>query len=188
MAKRTEVASAEALKKLLAKKPLNKITISDITDECGVNRMTFYYHYRDIYDLIEHICDDLLRNSLEDSRSLTTWQDGILRMLKTIKENQAFFTGIYHSLEQERVIRYLHDLFAELLQDWMDQLPTSTPVTDAERRFIADFFSYAFCGLALKWLREGMKEEPEVLMDRIAKVGAGGLQKALDAFAEDHPS
>ncbi|MBR5753613.1 MAG: TetR/AcrR family transcriptional regulator C-terminal domain-containing protein [Clostridia bacterium] len=184
MAKKTEVAIAEALKKLLAKKPLNKITISDITDECGVNRMTFYYHYRDIYDLIEHVCDDLLRNSLEGSRTLTTWQDGVLRMLQAIKENQAFFTGIYHSLEQERVIRYLHDLIAELLQEGIDQVPTSTPVTDAERRFIVDFYSYAFCGLALQWLREGLKEEPDVLVDRMSKVGSGGLQKAIEAFSE----
>ena len=53
MAQRTEKAIADALKKLLAKRPLSKITISDIANECGINRMTFYYHYRDVYDLIK---------------------------------------------------------------------------------------------------------------------------------------
>ncbi len=42
MAQRTEKAIANALKKLLAKRPLNRITISDIANECGINRMTFY--------------------------------------------------------------------------------------------------------------------------------------------------
>ena len=44
-----------SLKKLLLQKPLNKITINDITEDCGVNRMTFYYHFKDIYDLVDWI-------------------------------------------------------------------------------------------------------------------------------------
>ena len=38
---------------MLLQKPLNKITINDITEDCGVNRMTFYYHFKDIYDLVD---------------------------------------------------------------------------------------------------------------------------------------
>ncbi len=47
-----------AEKKLLAQKPLSKITIADITEDCGMNRMTFYYHFQDIYDLIDWICQE----------------------------------------------------------------------------------------------------------------------------------
>ena len=46
-------ALEHALKSLLLKKPFHKITINDITEECGVSRMTFYYHFKDIYDLVE---------------------------------------------------------------------------------------------------------------------------------------
>ena len=56
MAQTTKRALEASLKKLLPRKPLNKITINDITEDCGVNRMTFYYHFQDIYDLIEWIC------------------------------------------------------------------------------------------------------------------------------------
>ena len=49
----TKIALGESLRKLMAEKPLNKITISDITNECGCNRMTFYYHFHDIYELLE---------------------------------------------------------------------------------------------------------------------------------------
>ena len=55
MTKMTKMALAAALKKLLEKKPLSKITVTDITRECEINRHTFYYHFRDIYDLIEWI-------------------------------------------------------------------------------------------------------------------------------------
>ena len=49
----TKRALEQSLKNLLLKKPLTKITIGDITEDCGINRMTFYYHFKDIYDLVE---------------------------------------------------------------------------------------------------------------------------------------
>ena len=49
----TKRALEQSLKNLLLQKPLHKITISDIADDCGINRMTFYYHFKDIYDLVE---------------------------------------------------------------------------------------------------------------------------------------
>ena len=53
MSDTTKRALETSLKNLLLKKPVNKITINDITEDCGVNRATFYYHFKDIYDLIE---------------------------------------------------------------------------------------------------------------------------------------
>ena len=58
MSQITKRALAASLKKLLAQKPLSKITIADITEDCGINRMTFYYHFQDIYDLIDWICQE----------------------------------------------------------------------------------------------------------------------------------
>lgn len=63
MSEITKHALAQSLKKILAKKPLNKITISDITEDCGINRMTFYYHFKDIYDLAEWTCIDETKKS-----------------------------------------------------------------------------------------------------------------------------
>ena len=48
----TKWALAAALKKLMAQKPLEKITISELTDLCHIKRQNFYYHFEDIYDLM----------------------------------------------------------------------------------------------------------------------------------------
>lgn len=53
MSQITKRALASSLKLLLLQKPLNKITINDIAEKCGVSRMTFYYHFKDVYDLVE---------------------------------------------------------------------------------------------------------------------------------------
>ena len=55
MSEVTKRALEQSLKNLLLKKPLNKITINDIAEDCGINRMTFYYHFKDIYDLVEDL-------------------------------------------------------------------------------------------------------------------------------------
>ena len=52
----TKQALANALKQLLQKKQITKITINDITETCGISRMTFYYHFKDIYDLAVGPC------------------------------------------------------------------------------------------------------------------------------------
>ena len=53
MRQTTKEAIAQAFEGLLEKRSIDKITVKDIVTECGVNRQTFYYHFRDIYDLME---------------------------------------------------------------------------------------------------------------------------------------
>ena len=65
MSQVTKRALEASLKNLLLKKPLDKITINDITEDCGINRMTFYYHFKDIYDLIEWCCVEDAKKALQ---------------------------------------------------------------------------------------------------------------------------
>ena len=53
MANTTKLALEVSLKELLRTKPIDRITINDLTEHCGISRMTFYYHFKDIYDLVE---------------------------------------------------------------------------------------------------------------------------------------
>ena len=72
MSELTKKALAVSLKKLLSKKELSKITISNITDECGVNRQTFYYHFKDIYDLLEWIYKNEVIDEIDNKDELIT--------------------------------------------------------------------------------------------------------------------
>ena len=56
----TKQALANALKQLLQKKQITKITINDIAEACGISRMTFYYHFKDIYDLADWTLQEVL--------------------------------------------------------------------------------------------------------------------------------
>ena len=71
MSEITKKALAETLKKLLSKNKLNKITIKEITEDCGVNRQTFYYHFKDIYDLLEWIYKNEVIQEIEEKTNYT---------------------------------------------------------------------------------------------------------------------
>ena len=68
MSQVTKRALEASLKNLLLKKPLSKITINDITEDCGISRMTFYYHFKDIYDLVEWSCLEDAKRALEGKK------------------------------------------------------------------------------------------------------------------------
>ena len=51
----TKNALAVSMKKLMEKKPFSKISVGDICEDCGMNRKSFYYHFRDKYDLVNWI-------------------------------------------------------------------------------------------------------------------------------------
>ena len=76
--KTTKMAIAYALKELVEEKSLNKITIQDIADKCGINRQTFYYHLPNIIDLVEWILYTDAERLMQGSKTYDTWQKGYL--------------------------------------------------------------------------------------------------------------
>ena len=75
MTNTTKFALEASLKKLLQHKKLDKITINDLVSDCGISRMSFYYHFKDIYDLVEWICVEDGKRVLQDKKTYDTWQE-----------------------------------------------------------------------------------------------------------------
>ena len=86
----TKQALEESLKHMLLKKPLDKITIRDITEDCGISRMAFYYHFKDIYDLVEWACIEDASKALQGKKTYETWQEGLLQIFEAVQENRPF--------------------------------------------------------------------------------------------------
>ena len=69
---------AQSLIKLLYREPLSSITVQQITDDCGVNRQTFYYHFQDIYALLEWIFEEDARQLLGGNVTYASWKEKFL--------------------------------------------------------------------------------------------------------------
>ena len=106
----TKIALDNSLRKLMAEKPLNKITISDITKDCGCNRMTFYYHFHDIYELLEWSLERETVKVLEDKLTLAGWQDGLRAVFAQLQANKALVMNIRSNANRDVLEKYLRDL------------------------------------------------------------------------------
>lgn len=82
MSQITKRAIEQSLKNLLLKKPLTKITINDIAEDCGINRMTFYYHFKDIYDLVEWACLEDAKRAWTTKKAMTPGSRASCRFLR----------------------------------------------------------------------------------------------------------
>ena len=180
MSQVTKRALEASLKHLLLQKPLNKITINDIAEDCGINRMTFYYHFRDIYDLVEWACQEDARRILDGKRTYTTWQEGFRRILDGLIDNRPFILNVYRSVRREQVETFLFQVTHGLLMGVVEELDPRGEVREEDKAFLADFYKYAFVGLVLDWIRTGMKGEPAELARRVELVVSGSFAQALE--------
>ena len=64
MSRLTEKALVSNFKKMTERMPIEKITVSELCRECGIQRQTFYYHFRDIRDLVEFIYSSEMKDVL----------------------------------------------------------------------------------------------------------------------------
>ena len=144
MSQVTKRALEASLKNLLLKKPLSKITINDITEDCGINRMTFYYHFKDIYDLVEWSCAEDAKKALEGKKTYDTWQQGFLQIFEAVQENKPFIINVYRSVSREQVELYLYKLTYDLLIGVVNECSKELNVREDDKEFIANFYKYAF--------------------------------------------
>ena len=175
----TKRALEASLKKLLNQKPLNKITINDITEDCGVNRMTFYYHFKDIYDLVDWILTEDAIKVMEGRRSFDTWTEAFQDILQQVQANRTLVLNVYRSVGREQVEQYLYRLLDPMLKEFADRETTDITVQDADKQFVIDFYKYALVGMVLEWIRRDMKTDPAVMTERLGKMIHGDLRRAL---------
>ena len=183
MSQVTKRALEASLKNLLLQKPLSKITISDITEDCGINRMTFYYHFKDIYDLVEWSCQEDASKALAGNKTYETWQQGFLQLFKAVQDNKPFIMNVYHSVSREQVENYLYKVTYDLLEGVVEEQAQGMSVRDEDKAFIASVYKYAFVGLMLDWIKGDMREDPQPIVDKLARLIRGSMSAALSRFS-----
>ena len=179
----TKIALEASLKELLKKKPFDKITIADLTEDCGISRMAFYYHFKDIYDLVEWACVEDGKKALRDKKTYDTWQEGFAQIFEAVLENKPFIMNVYRCVQRGQVEKYLTPPVDDLLLSVIDEESSGMTVRDEDKRFIAQVYSYIFIGLMLDWIRDDMREDPQLIVERLAKLIKGSMSAALSRFA-----
>ena len=199
MTNATKAALEASLKKLLLKKPLDKITINDLTTDCGISRMAFYYHFKDIYDLVEWSClEDATQalqhhvyrppvassqeQALQGKKTYETWQEGLQQIFEAVLENKPFIMNVYHSVSREQIETYLFHLTHDLLYGVVQEKAKGTGISEADQSFIADFYKYSFTGVMLDWIKDGMKVDYHMIAEKMHRTMEGNVVNSIRNF------
>lgn len=183
MSEITKHALEDSLKLLLLRKPFKKITISDLTKECGINRMTFYYHFTDMHHLLSWIILDEVHQLLLDTN---IYPEGFIRLLYKMKEDRIYIMNVFHSLHQEEFQSYLSPMIQGILQMKIEEEAQEISIKESDKEFIARFYSYCIVGLLIDWMKDDMKESPELLSDKMNEIMEGCIKRALKRFEIHH--
>ena len=182
MANTTKLALEASLKELLRTKPIDRITINDLTEHCGISRMTFYYHFKDIYDLVEWACVEDGKRALQGKKTYDTWLEGIAQIFEAVLENKPFIMNVYRCVHREQVEAYLKPLVDSLLMGVIREESVGMTVRDEDKSFIARIYSYIFIGVMLDWIKDDMKADPQEIVGRLAVLLKGSIADALSRF------
>ncbi len=162
----TKRAIAEALKHICKEKPFDKISISDITAVCGLNRQTFYYHFQDKYELLSWIYYNENFAGIAEDINLENWDHKIFELLQNMKQEKNFYMNTIK--EQEHTFEsYLFEMAKALFSEAIVKIDENSRHSEEERNFNAGFYAYGICGVILDWADGGMKMEPALVAERL---------------------
>lgn len=188
MADFTKLAIEQAAKEILSKKPISKIKISEITDACGVNRQTFYYHFDDIYDLLKYLfttealkyyaSEGINPNSIEP-------KDITLAIFHFMRNNRTLILNSYDSDHRVQYSEMIKTLISPIITDRIEAYTKDKDISEDKKAFAFNFFYYVFSGFILHWLDDGLPDDSVVHLDYYLDVMDGSLEMLMNKLKSD---
>ena len=168
-ADRTKHALAAALKELMSQKPIDKISIHDLTESCGIRRQTFYYHYEDVYDLLRWMFQEEAVALLKQHEGTLLWQEGLLQLLHYIEDNRAVCLCALKSVGRDHLKRFFQaDIYA-VIHSAVEQIgmgvgAMQAGVTSDEIALMTHIYVVAVAGVIESWLLGEIERTPEQMV------------------------
>lgn len=179
ISQQTKRQLAASLKKFMTKKPFDKITVRELLDDCNMTRPTFYYHFKDIFDLLEWMLDIEAIELLKRSDGLETWDEGLLLLFRYIQDNDRMCLCAYNSIGMNALNRMLFRNVQSVMRAFVNHLRSNLPVKEEHVTFIADFYTMALVNCVAKWMTDGMKKTPEEMIALLDMTLHGSILAAL---------
>jgi len=180
----TKLALANSLKGLMAKTAFNKISVSDIVDNCGLTRQAFYYHFKDKYDLMNWIYYTETARFMSSYNKVEHWLDGMLDLCNYMRQNKTFYINALNTTGQNSFQEYLHDYIRDISISVIESIK-NTEFEEEKWGFIVEFISTAFVGLIVRWADNGMKDDPAEYVMKMRSLFDGSILCELESQSEE---
>ena len=158
---KTRYKLAASMKECMKSAPVDKITVKEIVEGCGVTRQTFYRNFLDKYDLINWYFDKLVLQSFEQIGMGHT----VGEKFEFIVNEKVFFTEAFRSDDRNSLKE--HD-FELILQFYTDLLARKdSRALDQELHFLLEMYCQGSVYMTVKWVLGGMKDSPQAMSAKL---------------------
>ena len=178
----TKKAIEASFLKLLNEAPLSHITVKMIVDDCRINCNSFYYHFQDIYDLLEWTLAEDSRHLLESKIKLGDWQKSIAALFDYMQENRLLILNAFHSLERDTLEKEVFNVLSPLLFELFKAQPNFELLNDEDQKFIVNMYGLGITGLLLRWIATDMLTPPDPLIRQLYRLVGGSLDGIIQRF------
>lgn len=175
----TKKAISEAFFRIAATRPPEKITVKDIVEECGVTRNTFYYYFRDVYDVIEDAFLTIAAG-IEHVSPQERMENAFWGLSEFLSENRAAMKNICDSVGGDVFASYLSRAVGQQIQSAIRREAGERKLQDGDVQLITVMVREAFFGLLLSWLHGEEQTDLLQLLKRAWQLSTGGVALFLE--------
>lgn len=173
---------ASSLKELMTNNTFEKITVSDITNNCNIHRQTFYYHFQDRYELLDWLLYNEIVEPLITDFNVDNMFEKIEATFEAMYRSKKFYQNAL-KMNSSDLSNYISKAATEEFSNVVAEIGQENGYeTDHEKSVImAEFFGYGLSGVVINWATRGMKEPPSEMIKKIE-----GLVNACKIIAENN--
>lgn len=183
----TKKMLAASLKGFMEKKPLSKITVSEIIGECGVNRKTFYYHFEDIYALLKWMLEKESTEIIRRFDLLVDCREAVLFIMDYVQHNRHLLCCAYDSMGRDELRRFFCMDFIGIIRTLIDTTEKQLALHTEEdfKIFLTHLYAEAISGLLVSEFTGKEDHDPEKAVEYFSLVIKNSITSALKGAAGD---
>lgn len=159
MANFTKTAIRNAFLKLLDERSLSKITVKDITDECRINRNSFYYHYQDIPSLLSEIVAEDADEIIAKYPKVESIKECLNDAISFALEHKRVVKHIFDSVNRDILERYLMRVSEYVVTTYINTTFKHEEIDEKEKSAIIRYYKCTLFGIVVDWMNEGMNND-----------------------------
>ncbi|MDU3457455.1 MAG: TetR/AcrR family transcriptional regulator C-terminal domain-containing protein [Peptoniphilus harei] len=165
--------------KLLNKKSLHNITVTEIAKQCKIERKTFYYHYENLPQLVKEIFDEELEDVIKEFNETLSWEESFISAEKFILDNKKVVKHMYESDYKIELEKYIFSISGEIMRKYVRRVAKDTKAQEIDIKLIAYFYQCAFSSSLIQWVATDMKTDPKVVTRRLGELMDGNILESL---------
>ena len=166
------------MKKLVQNRSFASISVGDLIRECGISRNTFYYHFRDKYEVVSWIFCHEVEPLLSDFDQLGNWTCGLDELCVYLQENRGFSIRMLEMEGQNSFCGYLEQFYRNLIGTLLMKNGEQF-LSEQQMERISRFIAAGIVEEIRHWVHDGMKADPVPAVQMLRDLFSGNLLSRL---------